>query len=162
MFKDNNEERRFEHHFGKNYGDKFPYDIQRLSSDTNDFYNGFCAGAENVYSLAKSNCFNDEGIEYVGEPFEEDDECEDCPCFEEAFDLGYKKGVQASREEIIDDIFIDGRKIDIIDGIRQKVMALGFDIPSKNVGQIDNILADLTALLKEEAFGAVEDYLGYR
>ncbi len=167
MLRNNGEERKFEHHFGKDYGDRFPYDIERLKSDTSDFYAGFCAGAENVYSLAKAGCFKDEGIEYVGEPFEEDDEydgceCEDCDCFDEIFDLGYKKGFQASREEIMDDIFIDGRKIDKIENIRQKVLALGCNLTYEHIGALNEVVNDITNLIKDEAFEAVEEYLGYR
>ncbi len=167
MFENGNEERKFEQHFGKDYGDKMPYDIERLKSDTDDYYSGFCAGAENVFSLAKAGCFKDEGIEYVDEPFEEDDEydgceCEDCDCFDEIFDLGYKKGFQASREEIMDDIFIDGRKIDRIEAIRQKVLALGRSLTYEHIGALNEIVNDLTNLLKATAFEAVEEYLGYK
>ena len=47
---------------------------------------------------------------------EEDyDECEDCPCFNDGFDLGFKKGHQVAREELMEDIYISGQKIDKID-----------------------------------------------
>lgn len=94
---------------------------------------------------------------------EEDyDECEDCPCFNDGFDLGFKKGHQVAREELMDDIYISGQKIDKIDEIRQKVLALGYNISSEHSEQINSILEDLSNLLKDIAFEAIEDYLGYR
>lgn len=90
---------------------------------------------------------------------EEDyEECEDCPCFDAGFNMGFKQGHKVAREELMDDIYIDGYKIGKIDDIKHKVIALGSDKSDK----VNEILKDLTELIKDEAMEAVNDYLGYR
>lgn len=94
---------------------------------------------------------------------EEDyDICEDCPCFDEGFNMGFKHGQKIAREELMDDIYINGYKISQIDDIRQKVLALGNLIASDAYEKIDEILSDLTDLMRGVAFEAIEEYLGYR
>lgn len=154
--------RSYEHDYGKNYKGKFPFDIERLPSDSDDYYNGYCTGMEKLFELVKSGDLADMGVTY-NENFEEDCcECEDCPCFDDAFnsgyDIGFKKGIQIAHEELEDDIYINGFKIDKIDDIRHKVMELGSD----NSEKINEILSDLTGLMKDIAWDAVEEYLGYR
>lgn len=94
---------------------------------------------------------------------EEDyEECEDCPCFDAGFNMGFKQGNRVAREELMDDVYINGYKISKIDDIRQKVLALGNLMSSDDYEKIDEILNDLTDLIKDMAFEAVEEYLGYR
>ncbi|MBR5151996.1 MAG: hypothetical protein IKW60_00500 [Clostridia bacterium] len=143
----------------KDYGDNFPFDIERLPSDSDDYYKGYCKGMESMFDLAKRGDLVDTGIIY-NEDFEDD--CEDYDCFDEAFDNGYevgfKKGIQVAHDEIEEDIYIDGYKIGKIDDIKHKVIALGSDKSDK----VNEILKDLTELIKDEAMEAVNDYLGYR
>ena len=90
---------------------------------------------------------------------EEDcEECEDCPCFDAGFNMGFKQGHKVAREELMDDIYINGYKISKIDDIKHKVIALNSD----NVDKVNEILAALSDLIKDEAMQAVDDYLGYR
>ena len=42
---------------------------------------------------------------------EYDDGCEDCPCFNNGFDMGFRQGSKIAREELMDDIYIDGYRI---------------------------------------------------
>ena len=154
--------RSYEHDYGKDYDGKFPFDIERLPTDTDEFYRGYCEGMQKLYELAIRGDLAEEGIIYDNN-FEEDCcECEDCTCFDNAFDAGYevgfKKGIRIAHEELEDDIYINGFKIDKIDDIRHKVMALDSD----NSDKINEILSDLTNLMKEIAWDAVEEYLGYR
>lgn len=93
---------------------------------------------------------------------EDCEECEDCPCFDAGFNMGFKQGHKVAREELMDDIYINGYKISQIDDIRQKVLALGNLISSDDYEKIDEILTDLTDLMRGVAFEAVEEYLGYR
>ena len=99
-------------------------------------------------------------------PYAEDydlgEECENCPCFDAGFDMGFRHGSKIAREELMDDIYINGCKIDRIDDIRQKVITLGHHIPFEHREAIDEILEDLTILIKDEAMEAVNEYLGYR
>ena len=88
--------------------------------------------------------------------------CQDCPCFDAGFNMGFKQGHKVAREELMDDIYINGYKISQIDDIRQKVLALGNLISSDDYEKIDEILTDLTDLMRGVAFEAVEEYLGYR
>lgn len=87
-----------------------------------------------------------------------DDGCEDCHCFNSAFDMGFRQGSKIAREELMDDIYIDGYRISKIDDIKHKVIALGSD----NSEKVNEILKDLTDLIKEFAMDAVDEYLGYR
>lgn len=151
--------RSYEHDYNKDYMGKFPYDIERLPSDSNDFYKGYCEGMEELFKLVKRGDFAEEGLIY--DEFEEDcDECEECfdNIFNEGYDIGFKKGIQIAHEEIEEDIYISGYKIGKIDDIKHKVIALNSD----NSDKVNEILADLTNLIKDEAMQAVEDYLGYR
>lgn len=143
----------------KDYGNTFPFDIERLPSDSDEYYNGYCKGMENMFELAKRGDLADKGIIYDGD-FEDD--CEDCACFDNAFDAGYevgfKKGIHVAHDEIEEDIYISGYKIGKIDDIKQKIIALGCD----NSEKVNEILTDLTNLIKDEAMEAVNNYLGYR
>lgn len=121
--------------------------------------------------LGNLNCFEEESCCARCQecPFTEEydldddgDACEDCPCFNDGFDMGFKHGQKVAREELMDDIYIDGYKISQIDDIRQKVLALGNLISSDNHEKIDEILTDLTDLIRGVAFEAIEEYLGYR
>lgn len=96
------------------------------------------------------------------EDYDLDDVCEDCNCFNNAFDMGFHQAYKLAREELMDDIYINGYKISQIDDIRHKVMALGNVIASDNVDKIDEILSDLTNLIKDTAMDAIDEYLGYR
>ncbi len=89
---------------------------------------------------------------------EYDDGCEDCPCFNNGFDMGFRQGSKVAREELMDDIYIDGYRIGKIDDIKHKVIALGSD----NSEKVNEILKDLSDLIKDFAMDAVEEYLGYR
>ena len=89
---------------------------------------------------------------------EYDDGCEDCPCFNSGFDMGFRQGSKIAREELMDDIYIDGYRIGKIDDIKHKVIALGSD----NSEKVNEILKDLTDLIKDFAMDAVDEYLGYR
>ena len=152
-------DRCFECDCEKDYGNNFPFDIERLPTDSDDYYKGYCKGMENMFELAKRGDLVDTGIIY-DEDFE--DACEDYDCFDEAFDNGYevgfKKGIQIAHDEIEEDIYIDGYKIGKIDDIKHKVIALGSDKSDK----VNEILKDLTELIKDEAMEAVNNYLGYR
>lgn len=151
-----------EHDYGKDYNGKFPFDIERLPNESDDHYAGYCKGMESMFDLVKKGDLADMGVTY-NENFDEDyDECDCCNCFDEAFDLGFKKGHQVACEECMDDIYISGSKIDKIDDIRQKVIALGHISPFECQEQIDAILKDLSDLMKGLAFDAIEEYLGYR
>ena len=121
--------------------------------------------------LGNLNCFEEESCCARCQecPFTEEydldvdgDACEDCPCFNDGFDMGFKHGQKVAREELEDDIYINGYKIDRIDDLRQKVITLGHHIPFEHREAIDEILEDLTNLIKDEAMEAVNDYLGYR
>ena len=121
--------------------------------------------------LGNLNCFEEESCCARCQecPFTEEydldddgDACEDCPCFNDGFDMGFKHGQKVAREELEDDIYINGYKIDRIDDLRQKVITLGHHIPFEHREAIDEILEDLTSLIKDEAMEAVNDYLGYR
>lgn len=151
--------RCYEHDCEKDYGANFPFDIERLPSDSNEYYKGYCKGMEMLFDLAKRGDLVDKGIIY-DEDFEDD--CEDCACFDEAYDAGYeigfKKGHQIAREELEEDIYIDGYRIGKIDDIKHKVIALGSD----NSDKVNEILKDLTDLIKDFAMDAVDEYLGYR
>ena len=109
-----------------------------------------CAGCQNC------PCAEDYDLD------DECDECEDCPCFNDGFDLGFKKGHQAAREELMEDIYISGQKIDKIDNTRKSVLALGYKISSEYNDTINRILEGLSDLIKDEALEAVDEYLGYR
>ena len=89
---------------------------------------------------------------------EYDDGCEDCPCFNSGFDMGFRQGSKIAREELMDDIYIDGYRIGKIDSIKHKVAALGSDKSDK----VNEILKDLTDLIKDFAMDAVNEYLCYR
>ena len=89
---------------------------------------------------------------------EYDDGCEDCPCFNNGFDMGFRQGSKIAREELMDDIYIDGYRIGKIDSIKHKVIALGSDKSDK----VNEILKDLTDLIKDFAMDAVNEYLCYR
>lgn len=86
------------------------------------------------------------------------DGCEDCPCFNNGFDMGFRQGSKIAREELMDDIYIDGYRIGKIDSIKHKVIALGSDKSDK----VNEILKDLTDLIKDFAMDAVNEYLCYR
>lgn len=153
--------RSYEHDYNKDYMGKFPYDIERLPSDSNDFYKGYCEGMQKLYELVKRGDFAEEGLIY--DDFEEYcDDCEDDTCIDNAFDAGYevgfKKGIKIAHEEMQEDIYISGYKISKIDDIKHKVIALNSD----NVDKVNEILAALSDLIKDEAMQAVDDYLGYR
>lgn len=114
--------------------------------------------------VSNLNCIEEEN-EYTGCqncPYAEDydlgEACEDCPCFDAAFDMGFRQASKIAREELMDDIYIDGYRIGKIDDIKHKVVALGSD----NSEKVNEILKDLTDLIKDFAMEAVNDYLGYR
>lgn len=99
--------------------------------------------------------------------------CQNCPCVEDCdldnecednewFDIGFRKGHQVACEELMGDIYINGYKIDRIDDIKQKVITLGNCIPFEYRKVIDEILEELSGLMKDVAFEAIEEYLGYR
>ena len=114
--------------------------------------------------LSNLNCIKEEdgcagcqNCPYV-EDYDLDDKCED----NEWFDIGFRKGHQVACEELMGDIYINGYKIDRIDDIKQKVITLGNYIPFEYKGAIDEILEELSGLMKDVAFEAIEEYLGYR
>ena len=94
----------------KDYGDNFPFDIERLPSDSDDYYKGYCKGMEMLFDLAKRGDLADKGIIYDEYYEDECGECEDCPCFNSGFDMGFRQGSKIAREELMDDIYIDGYK----------------------------------------------------
>ena len=53
---------------------------------------------------------------------EYDDGCEDCPCFNNGFDMGFRQGSKIAREELMDDIYIDGYRIGIISNFSLNLM----------------------------------------
>ena len=142
----------------KDYGDNFPFDIERLPSDSDDYYKGYCKGMEMLFDLAKRGDLADKGIIYDEYYEDECGECEDCPCFNSGFDMGFRQGSKTAREELMDDIYIDGYRIGKIDDIKHKVIALGSD----NSEKVNEILKDLSDLIKDFAMDAVNEYLGYR
>lgn len=153
--------RCYEHDFDKDYGVNFPFDIERLPSDSDDYYKGYCKGMEMLFELVKRGDLANEGLVY--DDYEEDcGECEDCSCFDDAFntgyDVGFKKGIQIAHEEFEEDIYINGYIIGKIDDIKHKVIALGCD----NSDKVNEILMELSELIKDEAMEAVNEYLGYR
>ena len=146
----------------KDCSDKFPFDIERFPNESDEHYKGYCDGMESMFDLARRGDLADKGIIYNEDFKDECGECEDCPCFNDGFDMGFKHGQKVAREELEDDIYINGYKIDRIDDLRQKVITLGHHIPFEHREAIDEILEDLTSLIKDEAMEAVNDYLGYR
>ena len=114
-----------------------------------------------LFGLVKRGDLANEGLVY--DDYEEDcGECEDCSCFDDAFntgyDVGFKKGIQIAHEEYEEDIYINGYIIGKIDDIKHKVIALGCD----NSDKVNEILMELSELIKDVAMEAVNDYLGYR
>jgi len=105
----------------------------------------------------ENGCAGCQKCPYV-EDYDLDDECED----NEWFDIGFRKGHQVAREELMGDIYINGYKVDRIDDIKQKVITLGNCIPFEHRETIDEILEELTNLIKDVAMEAVDEYLGYR
>ena len=114
--------------------------------------------------LGNLNCFEEENCCA---------RCQNCPCIKgcdldnecednEWFDIGFRKGHQVACEELMGDIYINGYKIDRIDDIKQKVITLGNCIPFEYRKVIDEILEELSGLMKDVAFEAIEEYLGYR
>lgn len=84
--------RRYEKFDGSPFGERFPFDIERKETDSDEFYKGICEGAKAVYDMWQKDLFEDGSIPVTY--FSTKHISEDRPTYEDVSfcDEGYKMG----------------------------------------------------------------------
>ena len=161
------------------FENKFPFAISRKATDSNEFYNGLCQGANLAYEMLKVGMFEDgafpltyfshetnRSVTYKKyfDSCEEDDTEDECidEVYEEGFDDGFRHGYQSAQEEVKADIFVDTDKICKIDQLQHEILELGNKLHPSDIDKLNAILKRVVDLKYEVAKDAVDEYLGYK
>lgn len=164
--------RRFEKFDNKPFGDRFPFEIERKPTDSDDYYAGICQGAKVFYEMWKSDIFEDGSIPvtYFSKEYNrgllsdwgsEDDDFEE-DAYEEGFDAGFKQGYQSARADLEEDIYIDTDKICKLDQVHNELLEIGRSLSPWDIDKLNTVLKRVIELKYDVAKEAVDEYLGYK
>ncbi|MBR5156374.1 MAG: hypothetical protein IKW59_01240 [Clostridia bacterium] len=164
--------RRFEKFDNKPFGDRFPFEIERKPTDSDDYFAGICQGAKIFYEMWKSDIFEDSSIPVTYFSKEsnrglccdwdaEDDDFED-DAYEEGFDAGFKQGYQSACADVEEDIYVDTEKICKLDQLHNEILELGRKLHPADINTLNAVLKRIVELKYDVAKDAVDEYLGYK